>query len=215
MKWTSLLCWLAIVALPEIVLAQQWTVYSPPERDFRAVFPAPPSRVDAANGATAFTASAEGIEFTVYRRDPRREPLENVVGGMQRRLQADSEEQQVRRAGADDFDDKDALQAEHVFRTGNRWSVHRIVVSQGRYYELMMRTSRENFGDARHVARDFFGSFQAGAGALFPGGAIAGIAPDAACKGRSNVFSRTFCEYRTCFQPGYEKHPYCTKLLPW
>lgn len=211
-KWTRVLCCLAIAGFSAGAAAQKWTVYSPQEKDFRVVFPQPPARAAVANGAVAFTATAERIEYAVYRRDPRLEPVENATRAMRQRLKrADDDERPVRRKKGED---DDPATTERVFQSGDRVSIHRLFVAKDRYYELVVRSSRQEASEARVTSRDFFGSFQMGGAVLAPAGA-AGVAPDVLCKGRGNAFSRTYCEYRTCLQPGYDKHPYCVKLLPW
>ncbi len=210
-KWPAVLCWLAAGCVSTGALAQQWTVYAPPERDFQVVFPQPPSRASQAEGAVQFSAAAENMEYFVYRRDPRLQPVGNPARDIQQRLQrGDGDEQRVQRMSEDEGDPGTA---EYIFRIGSKITIHRLFVAPRRYYELVVRSSREDHADARRAARDFFGTFQfAGAGAARLT-ATPGLAPDMLCKDRSNAFSRTFCEYRTCFQSGYEKHPYCMKLL--
>ena len=78
-----LLCWCATGAL-----GQNWIVYAPPEKDFSALFPAPPARAAEADGAVAFSATAENITFIVYRRDPRLQPIGSPVVDIPRRLRA-------------------------------------------------------------------------------------------------------------------------------
>jgi hypothetical protein len=190
--------------------AQAWTVYTPAERDFQAVFPQPPSRADD-GAAVAFRSTVANIDYVVFRRDPRREPVGDAVRVMQRHLRAAADdERQAQRVGDEEADPRTT---EVVFRTGNRMSVHRLFVAADRYYELMVRSTRQDFDEARGNARDFFGSFRASGIAFTPGAGAPGLSPDQLCKDRSNAISRTFCEYRTCFQAGYEKHPYCMTLL--
>jgi hypothetical protein len=209
-KGSILLLWLACWASTGAV-AQKWTVYAPPERDFQVVFPQPPSRTAGEDGAVAFRARDQDVEFSVYRRDPRREPVGNPAYTIQQRLQREHGDDRpvVRMSEDDGYPESEG----HFFRVTNMMSVHRMFVAPDRYYELVVRSERELFVEARRTAREFFASFRAAGVAPAPGAATPGIAPDALCKGRSNAFSRTFCEYRTCLQPGYEKHPYCMQLF--
>jgi len=209
-KWTRVLCWLAAGCVATVAVAQEWTVYTPPERDFRVVFPQPPTRTTDADGATVFRAAGDDMEYFVYRRDPTRQPLGNTGADIRRRLAGDADDDPVvQRIGEEDDDPATAL---HVFRRGGKISVHRIVAAPGRYYELVVRAPRGQLGDARRAARDFYGTFQA-QDAGVAAGAAPGLAPDVLCKERTNVFSRVYCEYRACFQPGYENHPYCSTLI--
>lgn len=208
--WTVVLCWLAC-CISSGAAAQKWTVYTPAERDFQALFPQPPSRTEEAAGAAAFRTKAAGIDYVVFRRDPRREPVDDAVRVMQQHLRAAADdERQAQRVGGDENDPR---KSEVIFRTGNRMSVHRLFIGPDRYYELMVQSTREDFDDARSTAADFFGSFRASGIAFFPSGVASGVSPDVLCKDRSNIFSRTFCEYRTCLQTGYLNHPYCKNLF--
>lgn len=201
-----LACWIATGAA-----AQEWTVYAPAERDFQVLFPQPPSRATEAAGAVAFKARAEDIEYAVYRRDPRQEPIDDGARAIEQRLRREQDnERPVRRLGEDDgYFAAD----EPVFRIANMMSVHRLFVAPDRYYELVVRASREKFPEARNTARDFFGSFQAAGIGSVPLAGAPGVAPQELCKDRSNAFSRAFCEYRTCLQPGYFNHDYCKRLF--
>ncbi len=211
-RWTAVLCGLTAVCASLGATAQSWTLFTPPEQDFRVVFPRAPARTDEAGGAVAFTAKAEGMEYVVYRRDPKRQPIGNAGNDIRQRLQRDADDERpVQRIGEEG---DGPAGAEHAFRLGSRLSIHRVFVAPARYYELVVRAPRDELSDARRAGRDFYGTFQLlDAGALAAPAAAPGLAPDVMCQGRSNAFSRKFCEYRTCFQPGYEKHPYCAKLL--
>ncbi|MBI3045324.1 MAG: hypothetical protein HYY78_21120 [Betaproteobacteria bacterium] len=209
-RWTIALCWLACWVSTGAA-AQKWTVYTPAERDFQVLFPQPPTRAAEAEGAVAFKARAEDIEYVVYRRDPRQDPAGDGARAIERRLLREhGDDRAVRRMGEDDGYPETE---EHVFRITNTMSIHRLFVARDRYYELVVRSYLENFPEARNTARDFFGSFRAAGIGLAPATATPGVAPDVLCKDRSNAFSRTFCEYRTCLQPGYFSHPYCKQLF--
>lgn len=199
-----LLCWCATGAL-----GQSWVVYAPPERDFSALFPAPPARTAEAEGAVAFSVTAENITFVVYRRDPRLQPIDNPAIDIQRRLRGDNDDIRLRRL---DNEEGDASGDEHMFMIRGIYSIHRLFMAEGRYYEVVVRSPREEFPTARRVARDFFGSFRmAGVGTGVD--AATGVAPDVLCRDRSNAFSRAFCEYSTCLQSRHRGQPYCQKLL--
>ena len=199
-----LLCWCATGAL-----GQGWVVYAPPEKDFSVLFPAPPARTAEAEGAVAFSTAAENITFIVYRRDPRRQPIGNAANDILQRLRGVDNEKRVARRGNED---EEASADEHIFITRGVFSIHRLFVAEGRYYEVVVRSPKEDFPTARRVARDFFGSFRM-TGVAAGADAAAGVAPDVLCKERSNAFSRTFCEYSTCLRSQYRAQPYCQKLL--
>src|SRR5688572_28927511 len=79
--------------------AQTWTVYTPAERDFQAVFPQPPSRADD-GAAVVFRSTVANIDYVVFRRDPRREPVGDAMRVMQRHLRASADdERQAQRVG--------------------------------------------------------------------------------------------------------------------
>ena len=209
-RWALVSFWLACWA-STVAVAQKWTVYTPPEKDFQVVFPQPPARTVGEEGAIAFKARDQDMEFPVYRRDPRRDPVGNPVIAIERRLQQEHGDDRpvVRMSEEDGYPESEG----HFFRVTNMMSVHRVFAAPDRYYELVVRSEREHFVEARRTAREFFGSFRATGVGAAAGAATPGIAPDVLCKGRSNAFSRTFCEYRTCLQSGYEKHPYCRQLF--
>jgi hypothetical protein len=197
-----LLCWTAAA------LGQTWTLYAPPEGDFRVLFPAPPARTVMADGAVAYSAAAENITFTVFRRDPRLQPIGNPASDIQRRLRGDDDDMVIRRLGGKEGD---ARPDEYVF-LARGVSVHRLFIVEGRYYEAVVRAPRDEIGRTRTIARDFFGSFQIGS-APIAAGALAAVTPDVLCQKRSNAFSRSFCEYSTCLKSQHRGQPYCQKLL--
>jgi hypothetical protein len=198
-----LLCWTAMAS------GQTWTLYVPPEGDFRVLFPVPPVRSAEAQGAVAFSATFEPATFVVYRRDPVQQPIGNVALDIQGRLRGGNEEKRVRRLGKEDGNGPQ----EYTFLSpGGMASIHRVFVEGGRYYELVVRVPREELGRTRATARDFFNSFQIGS-APVAAGALAAVTPDVLCQKRSNAFSRSFCEYSTCLKSQHRGQPYCQKLL--
>ena len=199
-----LVCWCATAAL-----GQSWVVYAPPEKDFSVLFPAPPAQTAEAEGAVAFSATAENITFVVYRRDPRLQPIGSPVMDIQQRLRGDNDDIRVRRL---DNEEADASGEEHIFMTRGNYSIHRLFIAEGRYYEVVVRSPTEGSVTVRRVARDFFGSFRM-AGVGTGADAAAGVAPEVRCKDRSNAFSRAFCEYSTCLRSQYRTQPYCQQLL--
>ena len=198
-----LLCWWVGGAL-----AQTWVVYTPPEADFRVLFPATPVRTATADGAVAYSAAAENITFTVFRRDPRVQPIGNPASDIQRRLRGDNDDMVIRRLGGKDGD---ARPDEYVF-LARGVSIHRLFIAEGRYYEAVVRAPRDEIGRTRAIARDFFGSFQLGSAPIVAG-APAAVTPDVICKARSNAFSRSFCEYSTCLKSQHRAQPFCQNLL--
>lgn len=199
-----LLAWWAGAAL-----AQTFVVYAPPEGDFRALFPAPPVRTATPDGAVAYSAVAEETTFTVYRRDPRVQPIGNPATDIQQRLRGGNEELRIQRRRDRDGDANPDV---HEFVVRGQISIHRLFVAEGRYYEAVVRAPRDQIGRTRQVARDFFGSFRIGSVIATPG-ALASVTPDVICKGRSNAFSRAYCEYSTCLRSQHRGQPYCQKLL--
>lgn len=200
-----LLSWWAGVAL-----AQKPVVYTPPEQDFRVLFPAPPSSVATPDGAVAYSAAAEDITFTVYRRNPSVQPIGKPAADIQQRLRGNDDDRVVKRLGKEDADDK---RGEFAFQVGGGTvSIHRLFVTEGRYYEAAVKGPRSQLGRTRAAARDFFGSFQIGVAPVAAGN-LAKLTPDVICKDRSNTFFRTFCEYSYCLRSQYREQPYCQNLL--
>jgi hypothetical protein len=197
-----LLCWAAAAS------GQTWTLYAPPEGDFRVLFPATPTRAATADGAVAYSAAAENMTFTVFRRDPRSQPIGNPASDIQRRLRGDNDDMVIQRLGGKEGD---ARPDEYVF-LARGVSIHHLFIAEGRYYEVVVRAPRDEIGRARTIARDFFGSFQIGSAPIVAG-APAAVAPDVICKGRSNAFSRSYCEYSTCLKSQHRAQPFCQNLL--
>jgi hypothetical protein len=173
--------------------AQNWIVFIPAERDFRVLLPEPPTRATAPDGSTVFRAHIErndyDIAFSVYRLPAGVRPLGDARAEIQQRLQARTrnEERGVRYVPDED---PDKAWERHVFRQGKAISVHRLV---------------------GHGGRDFFNSFQVtGAGLPSLGTLVQRI--DTWCQSRTDAFSRAFCQYSVCLQPGYEKHAHCSAL---
>lgn len=198
-----LLCWAVIAP------AQTPVVYTPPEGDFRVLFPAPPVQSATADGAVAYSAAVEDVTFTVYRRNPNVQPIGNPATDIQKRLRGHDDDKVVRRLGKNDGD---AKRDEYVFQAGSAVSIHRLFVADGRYYETVVRGPRGELGRTRAAARDFFGSFQIGS-APVAAGALAKLTPDVICKDRSSGFFRTFCEYSYCLRSQHRGQPYCQNLL--
>ena len=190
--------------------AQSWIVFTPWERDFRVVFPAPPVRAAGIDGAVEFKATAGALQFTVVRRDPRRLADVRVLDDVLKRLQARGDET-IKRFGEEDGDMEPG---EYVFRSGGVYTIHRVFADQRHYYELIVQTPPDEYATVRRTsARDFFASFQV-TSAGFPWGiGIPAAAPDALCRDRPNVFARMYCEYRACIEPGNERTSFCTRLF--
>jgi hypothetical protein len=211
------------VVLPILILllsgtaqAQNWIVFVPAERDFRVLLPAVPSRSTAGDGSTVFTARMErneyDVRYSVYRLPPGAHLVGDPRADLQQRLRARArdEEKGIRYVVRDD--DPDTAWDRHVFRHGARGiSVHRLVGHGGRYYELEVSMPRGSPELALHTARDFFNSFQARGFAL-PSLTTMVQRIDAWCQSRTDPFSRAFCQYSVCLQPGYEKHAHCSAL---
>jgi hypothetical protein len=190
--------------------AQSWIVFSPRERDFRVVFPAPPVRAAGVDGAVEFKAGAGELQFVVVRRDPRRLADVSVLDDILKRLQARGDET-IKRFGEEEGDTEPG---EYIFRSGGVYTIHRVFADQRHYYELVVQSPPDDYATVRRTtARDFFGSFQV-SGLGFPWmAARTTAAPDALCRDRPNVFARMYCEYRACIEPGNEKTSYCARLF--
>ena len=190
--------------------AQNWILFIPAERDFRVLFPNPPTRSTDSDGSTVFRSRIEAFEYAVYRLPPGTAPIANARAEIARRLSERlGDDAQVRHVRDDD---EDGVWQREVFEVRPGISVHRLVEYGGRYYELQVLTPREHRGMARNTARDFFNSFQ-----------LSGVPPhaigvtlvqrlEAWCQTRTNPFARAFCEYSVCLQPGSEKYPHCARL---
>jgi len=192
-----------------VALAQTPVVYTPPEGDFRVLFPAQPVSAATPDGAVSYSAVAEEMTFIVYRRDLARQPIGNPAASIEQRLRGGNEELRVQRRRDRDGDANPEV---HEFVVRGQLSIHRLFVAQGRYYEAVVKAPVVELGPARRLARDFFDSFQIG-GALAAAGALAKLTPDAICKARSNSFSRTYCEYSHCLRSEHRGQPYCQNLL--
>jgi len=196
--------------------AQNWIVFVPVERDFRALFPAPPERSTEGDGSIAFKANVVDAEYTVeyvvYRLPPNVPRVVDARAEIERRLGA--------RIGNEDValrylseDEGDPGWERYVFRHGQFLSVHRLVENRGRYYELEVAMPRGAAPVAMNTARDFFNSFQM-TGVVPPPFGIAGQQKlEAWCQNRTDSFSRAFCQYSVCLQPGYENYPHCATLF--
>lgn len=194
--------------------AQKFVAYVPTERDFRVLFPAPPVRSTTSDGSIAFKSRFEAddssVEYAVYRLPSSVTTVIDAEHTLRQRLLArlgeDTSIQTIR-------DDTDSMTRDgHVFTYRRNTSIHRLVGGPGRYYELEVAMGSSRYHGAR-TARDFFSSFQ-GTGLSLPSlGITIGQTVEAWCKDRTDVFSRAFCEYSVCLQPGYEMYPHCTNLF--
>lgn len=204
----SLLTIAAVLAalLSGTVAAQQWTLYTPPEGDFRVLLPAPPKRLDLPGSSIEYRTEVDDLHFSVFRHAPARlqrglQPREDII----ERLYS-IHDQYVRDIGENEGD---LAGDEYMFRFGAMRSMHKVIHDGGRYYELMVQSTGDD-GLPKETARDFFKSFaatsspQASVAAALPG-------PDS-CQGRSNALSRRFCEYLTCLVPANQAHPVCASL---
>lgn len=208
-KWAVGLCCLA-AWMCTYAYAQNWTVYVPPERDFRVLFPEPPQRSDEGSGVVAFRARADEIEYTVFRHRGSWGPSEDPAGLVEARLRrALPEDTGVRRMR----EHEELTPGQYVFSIRKRFSIHRMVRSPFGFYELSVRAVEGRRRVAEQTAQDFFDTFQASGSGIFAAISSIGAAVDQFCKDRTDVFSRTFCELRKCFYSGYEKQPICTTIF--
>lgn len=201
--------------------AQQWVAYVPPERDFRVLFPAPPVVSTAADGSVVFKSTFENddnsVEYVVHRLPPGVRQIGNPQSEIQRRLESRvHDDNQVRLIQNSDYGPD---WGRHIFLHSRTTSVHRLAGRPGRYYELEVRLPRGRPDVAMHTARDFIDSFQI-SGIAIPGnrsGTLVSLEQRLSgwCKGRSDAFSRSFCEYSVCLQPEYENQPRCKALMFW
>jgi hypothetical protein len=206
------LCAAALLAQP--AFAQKWVVYSPPERDFRVLFPSEPVQSAESDGAVAFRAQQEieedRIVYVVFRLPASVQRTGDEALDIQKlllgRLGGDPPRRMRDEEAPADFQG-------HLFEYRRSLSVNRIVGAAGRYYHLEVLMPRKRAPQGMQTARDFFASFQAG-GVGVPG-IMAGFTQqiDAWCQNRKDVFTRTFCEYSVCLQPGFAQNPKCAGLL--
>lgn len=208
MKTLWILAAVLAALLPGTAAAQSWTLYTPAERDFRVLMPAPPMRMDLPSGSVEFRVEADQRQYSVFRHDPRR-----VAGGTSVRediiARLGNGDQSVRSYGQDEGD---LAPNEFLFRVGGAWTMHRAIVESGRYYELVVKAAPdERISPAD--ARDFFNSFQTGGISAQPAWTTLTRLPGPdSCQARGSTFSRRFCEYLTCLAPGTENHPVCRAL---
>lgn len=202
----KLLLWAAALAtlFSGVSAAQTMTLYVPPERDFRVLLPAPPQRQDAPLGSVEYRAEAGHLQYSVFRHDPRRLSGANPENDIIARIAGN--DQSARRYGQDEGD---LVANEFIFRVGGEWTMHKVIVESGRYYELVVKSPADDGIDNRS-ARDFFASFQMGTATGFP--LAANLPGPDSCQSRSNTFSRRFCEYMACLAPGTASHPVCQGL---
>ena len=212
MKQAGKLILLCLLAAP--VHAQNWIVFVPAERDFRVLLPEPPTRLNLPDGSIRFTSRVErndyDVSYSVYRLPPGTPLTGDVRGDIRRRIQARSrDEERAARYIADE--DPDRSWERYIFREGKSISVHRLVGYGGRYFELEVSMPRGSADLAVHTARDFFNSFQV-TGMSLPLLTTIVQRIDSWCQSRTDSFSRAFCQYSVCLQPGYEKHAHCSAL---
>jgi len=194
-------------------IAQKWTAYTPPERDFRVVFPDPP--VETQEAGSALYKTGDEIEFRVYRHKGYLAPDADIPALLEQRLRnAFGEDRDVVRIINDD--EIPEVAGQYVFRIGGGtgfYSMHRIARGAGYYYEVMVLSRVSNRGRAAQYAQDFFGTFYGGSGLLLPGiGTLAGVV-DQICATRTDRLSRTFCELRACFGNANDPQSLCGRLF--
>jgi hypothetical protein len=196
-------------------VAQKWVVYTPPERDFRVLFPSEPTQGPTRDGAVAFRSQQESgdghIEYVVYRLPASVKRTGNEAQDIEALLKArlgdDVPVRPIRE------EDTAADYQRYAFEYRRSVSVHRLAGAPGRYYHLEVMMPHGRSVIALQTARDFFASFQAG-GVSVPG-ILAGFTQkvESWCQGRTDSFTRMFCEYSVCLQPGFETNPRCTGLF--
>jgi len=184
----------------------QWTLYVPPEGDFRVLLPAPPERLSAAQGSVEFRARSGSLEYSVFRHDPNRLAGASIRDNVITRI-TDSD-QNARSFGDDEGELKPN---EFHFMVASVWSIHRVITESGRYYELAIRSDSRD-AVTLQAARDFFDSFQLGSGVASSFPALSNLPGPDSCKTRSNAFTQRFCEYLTCLVPAHQAHPVCASL---
>ena len=209
-RLSALVMLLAVVFAP-LAAAQNWVVYVPVERDFRVLFPSPPSRSTAQDGSEVFRSRFESgddqIEYVVYRLPATYQALGTEAQQIQQRLQSRTRDDVAVRALHEE--DAGPMWERHMYRYRNTTSIHRLVGAPGRYYELEVVMPRGRTVIALQSARDFFNSFQA-TGVSLPS-LITGLGQNIAnwCQTRTDPFTRAFCEFSACLQPGLEQNPRC------
>jgi hypothetical protein len=208
-----LLCTAALLGAP--AAAQNWVVYTPQERDFRVLFPSQPARLPGNDGTVAFRAQAESgdrtLQYTVYRLPTSLRRVGDEAQDIEKLLQARlGDSVPVRRVReeepANDWQ-------RYVFEYSRSISVNRLVGSGGRYYQLEVLIPGRTGSAGIQTARDFFASFQA-SGISIPG-LVSGLSQgfDSWCQGRTDPFTRAFCEYSVCLQAAFEQDPRCAALF--
>jgi hypothetical protein len=201
----KLLLWTAALAtlFSGVSMAQTMTLFAPPERDFRVLLPAPPQRQDTPQGSVEYRAEAGQRQYSVFRHDPGRLSGANPQNDIVARIAND--DQSARRYGQDEGE---LTAGEFIFRVGSIWTIHKVIIESGRYYELVVKSPADDGVDLSG-ARDFFTSFQMGTATGFP--VAANLPGPDSCQSRSNAFSRRFCEYMACLAPGTASHAVCQK----
>jgi hypothetical protein len=205
---------LAASLLAAPAFAQNWVAYVPAERDFRVLFPSQPTRSTAGDGSVVYRARFESgdhmIDYAVYRLPATVQRVSDEGQELRLRLQARLGDDVAVRSVREE--DAGPAWERHVFRHRNATSVHRLVGAPGRYYELEVSMPGRGFV-AVQTARDFFNSFQA-SGLRLPSLALEiGQRIETWCQSRTDPFTRAFCEYSVCLQPGFEQNPRCTSLF--
>jgi hypothetical protein len=189
MKISASLVLFAAALLGHPALAQNFVVYSPPERDFRVLFPSNPVQAPERDGAVAFRAqqdAGEGaIEYVVRRLPATVQRTGSEEHDIQKllvaRLEGDG------RVGRMRDEDLAAEWPRHVFEYRRSISVNRLVTAGSRSYHLEVLMPRNLMHRGMQTARDFFASFQA-SGVTVPG--LMGIVqrlPSAGIRAESEV----------------------------
>ena len=203
-RWLILLA--AFIAAP--VHAQNWTYFSPPERDFRVIMPATPTHSNPGDGkCSSYTASVDDRVLAVTRC-----PLNPTQSDTNRRSAVIERLGDSERSVNDRSDELGLAPGDLLFRLAERLSVHRFIIQGNRIYELSVQVPAED-GPPRQLANDFFTSFQAGSGAYVAPALAARLTPES-CASRGNSLARRFCEHLICLAPINQNHPVCAALPP-
>ncbi len=196
------------------VFAQNWTAYTPPERDFQVLFPETPTYLTKADGSVEYMAGEE-INYIVYRHKTRLAPNADVAQVIRQRLvNVYGDDRPLAQIHSDDrmrfFPDQ------YVFRIGGSggiYTIHKVFASGDRFYELVVRSRGGGRATASMTASDFFATFKPTGFASTLTASPLNLTLDQLCKDRTDSFSRAFCEFRACFDSTFEKLPACVRLL--
>lgn len=202
------LFWMGVIAagFSTFASAQQWFAYVPPERDFRVLMPSAPARSITREGSVEYKAEANRLEYLVYRHDPRRlADVQSVREDIIKRITRGDET--IRGIGENEGD---LAPTEFIFKAGGAYTMHRVFTEGGVYYELVVKSTDEDSGVNRQLARDYFSSFNVARGASFA--SFMAIPAPETCATRSHSIARTICQYVSCMQPANAAHPVCVGL---